>query len=575
MYFSKLHAEEESDYVYIDGNDLVNRWKNLEPGSVFNVGELGFGAGVNFLTTLKRWKESSNLESWLNYYSIEGYPLSLQDLKKVHEKYPQLDSFSISLIENYPINCKGLQRIEFTKERASLTLSYCDVGESLSNLDQNTNSFDAWFLDGFSPDRNPEMWNKSILKQITELSQNGTTFSTFSSSQKVRMEIEKNGFTSEIVSGFKNKRHMLKGKYEEKKEKKGKKSKKIIGIIGAGLAGCSLARILSSKGHEVTVIEKLSKYQKSKLSHQALVLYPRLSAYDSPYSQFCLQSFLYSTSFYEEIGEPHWNKTGVLVLDFNQETQKRHQSLLSVRNDKEIFIPVNSKEASDLAGIQVDKPGLFFPKAGWLDQIGICNAMLDDGNINFIEDEEIKKIRKGVKFEILSQHNKYEFDQICLCNSFEIGRFLDLPGLKKKRGQTTAVKNNKTLNNLKLPICAKGYISPTKSEITILGSTYNDKKDEEVLLEDHIDNIEKARIISEVDMKILGGRVGFRATTSDRLPLVGQVGDFYVHTGHGSRGSTSSPICSHFISDLICNDLPLLDLQVANALKPERFKDLN
>ena len=118
------------------------------------------------------------------------------------------------------------------------------------------------------------MWNKSILKKITELSQNGTTFSTFSSSQKVRMEIEKNGFTSEIVSGFKNKRHMLKGKYEERKEKKGKKSKKIIGIIGAGLAGCSLARILSSKGHEVTVIEKLSKYQKSKLSHQALVLYP-------------------------------------------------------------------------------------------------------------------------------------------------------------------------------------------------------------------------------------------------------------------------------------------------------------
>ena len=94
-------------------------------------------------------------------------------------------------------------------------------------------------------------------------------------------------------------------------------------------------------------------------------------------------------------------------------------------------------------------------------------------------------------------------------------------------------------------------------------------------MEDHIENIEKARIISEIDMNISGGQVGFRATTSDRLPMVGQVGEFYVHTGHGSRGSTSTPICSHFISDLICNNLPLIDLRVINALRPERFKNLN
>ncbi|MEC7865919.1 MAG: FAD-dependent 5-carboxymethylaminomethyl-2-thiouridine(34) oxidoreductase MnmC [Pseudomonadota bacterium] len=575
LYFSKSHAEEESDYVYIGGNNLINRWKNLEPKSVFNIGELGFGAGINFLTTLKRWKEFSNQENWLNYYSIEGHPLSLQDLKKVHSKYPLLDSFSISLIEHYPINCKGLQRIEFIEERASLTLSFYDVRESFLNLDLETKYFDAWYLDGFSPDRNPEMWSKSTLKQVTKLSRNGTTFATFSSSRNVKKEIENNGFQSETVSGFRNKRYMLKGKYKEKKEKRRKRSKQVIGIIGAGLAGCSLARILSSKGHEVTVFEKLSKSQKLKLGHQALVLYPRLSAFNSPYSQFCLQSYLYSINFYEEIGEPYWNNTGVLILDFNEETHKRHQSLLSTRNDKKIFVPVSPKEASDIAGIQLNKPGLFFPKAGWIDQIGVCDTILEDKNINLIQAEEIKKIRKGTKFEIFSQNNKYEFDQICLCNSFEADRFFDLPGLKTKRGQTTEIKNNGILNKLKLPVCAKGYISPTRSEITLLGSTYNDKKDRKLLMEDHIENIEKARIISEIDTNISGGQVGFRATTSDRLPMVGQVGEFYVHTGHGSRGSTSIPICSHFISDLICNNLPLIGLRVINALRPERFKNPN
>ena len=575
LYFSKLLAEEESNYVYIDGNDLVNRWKNLEPKSIFNIGELGFGAGVNFLTTLKCWKEFSNKENWLNYYSIEGHPLSLQDLKKVHAKYPQLDSFSISLIEHYPNNCKGLKRIEFLKERVSLTLSYCDVRESLSSLDQKTDSFDAWYLDGFSPSRNPEMWSESIFKQISKLSQNGTTVATFSSSLKVKKEIEKNGFKSETVSGFRNKRYMLKGKYVERKKKKKKRSKQVIGVIGAGLAGCSLARILSSKGHEVTVFEKLSKYQKINRSHQALVLYPRLSAFDSPYSRFCLQSFLYSTSFYEEIGKPYWNQTGVLLLNFNKETHKRFQSLLSFRRDKEIFIPVTSKEASDIAGIEVNKPGMFFPKAGWIDPRGICNRMLKDRNINFIEAEEIKKIRKKTKFEIFSEDHKYKFDQICLCNSFEANSFFDLPGLKKKRGQTTEIEKNETLNNLKLPICAKGYISPTMSETILIGSTYNNKKEDKLLLEDHIENIEKTRIISEMDMKISGGQVGYRATTSDRLPMVGRVDEVYINIGHGSRGSTSSPICSHFISDLICNNLPLLDLQVVNSLRPERFKYQN
>ena len=113
------------------------------------------------------------------------------------------------------------------------------------------------------------------------------------------------------------------------------------------------------------------------------------------------------------------------------------------------------------------------------------------------------------------------------------------------------------------------------SETILIGSTYNNKKEDKLLLEDHIENIEKTRIISEMDMKISGGLVGYRATTSDRLPMVGQVDEVYINIGHGSRGSTSSPICSHLISDLICNNLPLLDLQVVNSLRPERFKYQN
>ena len=113
IYFSKNQAVEESNYVYIQGNKLLPRWRSLGKYKTFNIGELGFGAGINFLVTLKNWTKYSNFSNHLNYFSIDNRPLALEDLRRILQKYPELKSFSTPFIRKYPVNCKGIQRIEF------------------------------------------------------------------------------------------------------------------------------------------------------------------------------------------------------------------------------------------------------------------------------------------------------------------------------------------------------------------------------------------------------------------------------------------------------------------------------
>ena len=125
--------------------------------------------------------------------------------------------------------------------------------------------------------------------------------------------------------------------------------------------------------------------------------------------------------------------------------------------------------------------------------------------------------------------------------------------------------------NLKFPICASGYFSPKVKNSHVLGSSYSDVTNELLLEEEHIGNKKKLKAIHNFNVNIHGGNVGFRAVTKDRLPLIGCNKGIYVNTGHGSRGSTSSPLCAEIIADLIDNRPLPVDYEVARALNANRF----
>ena len=375
LYFSKQQAIKEARFVYLQGNNLPVRWDNLKKNEVFNILELGFGAGINFITTLKDWVEHHKTHNWLNYLSIENEPLSLKDYIKVIKKYSELDFCSKKLIDSYPINCKGLQRLEFSRERVSLTLYFGEAIKALQDLDPKVVTLDACYHDGFAPQKNGEMWSSEIFSFLANLSHSETTYSTFSSAKIVKERLKESGFKIKTIKGFGNKRHMLKAEFNAKPIKRQTHLKKNIAVVGAGIAGCTLAKILSSEGHQVSLFEKNNHILSGASGNKALVMYPRLSAFETPYSLFSLHSYLFSTKFYDGLSSPHWNKTGVLLLDFNEETHKRFKQLIEARGDSKIFKSVTSEEASSIAGTKLSYRALFFPDAGWINPRGACGEM--------------------------------------------------------------------------------------------------------------------------------------------------------------------------------------------------------
>jgi tRNA 5-methylaminomethyl-2-thiouridine biosynthesis bifunctional protein len=296
-------------------------------------------------------------------------------------------------------------------------------------------------------------------------------------------------------------------------------------------------------------------------------MYPRLSAFDTPYSLFCLHSYLYSTKFYDALNTSYWNKTGVLLLDFNETTHKRFLQILNSRQDLKLFKKVNREEATEISGIPVPYGGLFFKDAGWLNPNGILKHMLNSPRIKLITGE----VTKISKTKVFLEHKDYSFDHICLCSSFESNKLINLKGITKKRGQITYLKKDLDLANLKIPICAQGYISPTSEDVLITGSTYSDSDNEDVTLEENLENIERLKLITDQKVKVVDSNFGYRSITQDRLPLLGKSEDIFINISHGSKGTTSAPISAQFISDLIDGSPPVFGKRLIRSLDPERF----
>jgi tRNA 5-methylaminomethyl-2-thiouridine biosynthesis bifunctional protein len=206
VYFSTESGLEESNHVFLDGNNLKQRWQKLT--SDFTVIETGFGTGLNFFAAWDLWRKSSPSRK-LHYLSIEKYPLSADDIAKSANLWPLLAPYIKEFCAGYPHdfnqNC-----VLHLSDNITLELLFCDARDALTQI---TTKADAWFLDGFSPAKNPDMWNDNLYQHMAQLTKSGGTFSTFTCAGAVRRGLQEAGFTVEKVKGFGKKRTMLRGTY--------------------------------------------------------------------------------------------------------------------------------------------------------------------------------------------------------------------------------------------------------------------------------------------------------------------------------------------------------------------------
>ncbi len=205
IYFSRESGLQETNYVFIEGNFLPSRWLNIKDN--FHIIETGFGTGLNFFAAWKLWREMDNGME-LHFTSIEKHPLSLSDIQTAISIWPEFNKFMDEFSAQYPALLQGETNMILDNGRVHLHLSWGDVNEIAGRLNKPA---DAWFLDGFAPAKNPDMWNNNLYKDMARLTLPGGTFATFTAVGDVRRGLQENGFIVKKVPGFGKKRHILIG----------------------------------------------------------------------------------------------------------------------------------------------------------------------------------------------------------------------------------------------------------------------------------------------------------------------------------------------------------------------------
>lgn len=201
IYFSGRGAD-ETRHVFLDGNDLERR---LAGAARFTIGELGFGTGLNFLSACALWRRVRRPGATLHFLSVEKFPLSPDDLRRAGAAWPEYSDGADALASAYPPPVGGWHQLRFDGG-VTLTLGF---GEAADLLPRCEAAVDAWFLDGFSPAKNPDMWGEAVLRAVARLSAPGATTATFTVAGAVRRGLEAAGFATEKRAGYGRKREML------------------------------------------------------------------------------------------------------------------------------------------------------------------------------------------------------------------------------------------------------------------------------------------------------------------------------------------------------------------------------
>lgn len=330
VYFSADNGLAESEHVFIQHNQLLERFKQVAEQAVDNnfsqfvIAETGFGSGLNFLLTVKYWLQLSHASQTLCFYSLEHAPFCLEDLQRAHQAWPELAEHAQALQQVYQVASDGFHLLELFSGRVRLVLM---IGEAEQMLGQCQASVDAWFLDGFAPALNQQMWSSGLFQQIKRLSRPGTTFSTYTAVGDVRRGLAEAGFAVQKVAGCGNKRHMLKGEFmpqaftastapgyqtwfEGVVSNLGRKSH--IAIIGAGIAGLATAWSLVKRGFKVTVLEQGRRYGAQASGNPHAMLMPRLSLQDAADAEFYSSAYFHALRCLQQLDpqQQGWQQSG-------------------------------------------------------------------------------------------------------------------------------------------------------------------------------------------------------------------------------------------------------------------------
>ena len=597
VYHSAYGGPAQSRHVFLSGNELPQRWQGKHR---FVILETGFGFGLNFLAAWQAWREDPQRCQRLHFVSFEKHPFSASDLLVAHARWPEFGDLSAQLLEHWPALTPGVHRLYLNEGQVILTLIF---GDAASQLRAVNAAVDVFFLDGFSPTKNPALWSPYFCKGLSRLAAPGATLATWTVAGEVREALSAAEFEVKKVQGFTGKRQMLIGQFRSQRPNRhpAPEDRRAI-VIGAGLAGCSTAHRLAAAGWQVTVLEQANAPAMGASGNLAGMLRPLPSADDNRLSRLTRAGFLATRKLLDALPGVCWSSCGVLHLarESEHEAQQR-RTVESLGFPPDLMQFVDHQVASGKLKWPVEHGGWWFPEAGWVQPASFCRSLLEsfpehitvrcNVAVDRLEHSENSWQALGADGQTLA-----EAPVLIMASGVAAPRFAQFNWLPQvsARGQVShlPVAESPVLD---IVVCKLGYATPAVDGYQLAGATlaYEDDGAEERVA-DHRENLAKLNLIlpgfaKAIAPETLSGRVGFRPMSPDRLPIVGRV-PFIIEAdnntrlheiprqrglwcvqGFGARGIVWSALMADLlVSQLEGEPLPL-ENDLVDAIDPARF----
>jgi len=589
VYHSRAGALAQARHVFIAGNGLPGRWQGR---ARFVVLETGFGLGNNFLATWDAWKQDPARCGRLVFVSVEKHPLRREDLARAHAASP-LPELAAQLVERWPPLTSGLHVLGFEGGRVELLLG---LGDARGLLRELVLQADAFYLDGFAPARNPDLWDEWLLKSLARHAAPDATAATWSINRPMRRALASLGFEVALAPGFANKPEMTVARFAPRhaprhrpqrpagREPLAPDARRAV-ILGAGLAGAACAWALAREGLACTVIDALAGPAQASSGNPAGLFHGTLNPDDGPHARFNRAAALATPSLLTELGLPH--QSGLLRL----ETRRAPAAMQGAPGYVEVL---SAAAASARAGTALAHPAWCYPGGGALDPAAYVRAMLAASGAELRLGTAVAALRDaGDGWALLDADGGLiaSAPLVVLAGGHgQLPLLGDLAeGLVVQRGQLSHLADAPWCPAL--PIAGEGYAIADGRGGLWCGATAQDGDADPTLREaDQSDNFARyARLagLAEPPRGPLAGRVGWRLIAPDRLPLIGGLAGpgpladqlrlqprrpgLVVCTGFASRGITWAALAGRLVAALALGAPRPLEADLLDAVDPLRF----
>ncbi|ELC7443952.1 bifunctional tRNA (5-methylaminomethyl-2-thiouridine)(34)-methyltransferase MnmD/FAD-dependent 5-carboxymethylaminomethyl-2-thiouridine(34) oxidoreductase MnmC [Enterobacter hormaechei] len=627
VYFSNDNGLEETRYVFLEGNHLSTRFPE-HPRRLFVVAESGFGTGLNFLTLWQAFDcfraayPEATLQR-LHFISFEKFPLTAHDLRLAHQRWPELAHWAEQLQTQWPPAIGGCHRLILDDGRVTLDLWLGDINDLTDKLDDSMNQkVDAWFLDGFAPAKNPDMWSPHLFSAMARLARPGATLATFTSAGFVRRGLQEAGFTMRKTKGFGRKRDMLVGVMEQDLAipaqapwfARRASTSREVAIVGGGIASALLSLALLHRGWQVTLYCADEAPATGASGNRQGALYPLLSAHDPALFQFFPAAFTFARRLYDSLPvafDHDW--CGVTQLGWDEKSQQKITQMLSLGLPEDIAHAVTAQQVAETAGVDTGCGGIQYPLGGWLCPAELTSAAIALGQsrgLTVYYAHKVQSLSRTAHWKLrFADGKEAQHASVVLANGHHITQFTQTASLPvyPVGGQVSHIPTAPQLSKLRQVLCYDGYLTPQNPSNGhhCIGASYHrgetdmqySEADQQQNRQRLVDCFPDASWAKEVDVSEGQARCGVRCATRDHLPMAGNVPDYdatlevyqdladsketavsapvhpelFMLGGLGSRGLCSAPLLAEALAAQMSDEPVPLDRVTLAGLNPNRL----